>query len=126
MSHAGITRVPQVHNPERTGSQIRTDESTLNTEHNIWDGPASVNLVVRPTSRRPSHFQGCGTQPPLHRIQGQAPSRTSLRRESPSATGALVGPLQGRGNLYRSVQLIRRDRLKKVSRPRAQHPATNW
>src|SRR5664279_2320026 len=59
MSHAGITPVPQVHNPERTGSQIRTDESTLNTEHNIWDGPGSVNLVVRTTSRRPFHFQGC-------------------------------------------------------------------
>jgi hypothetical protein len=31
--------------PSRTGSQIRTDESTLNNEHDIWDGPASVSIV---------------------------------------------------------------------------------
>ena len=55
----GYRAYPRSTTPERTGSQIRTDESTLNTEHNIWDSPASVNLVVRTTSRRPSHFQGC-------------------------------------------------------------------
>ena len=36
---AGSTRR---RHPERTGSQIRTEDSTLNNEHNIWDGLASV------------------------------------------------------------------------------------
>src|SRR5664280_2061049 len=45
VSRWDIGCIPDPH-PERTGSQIRTDESTLNTEHNIWDNPASVNLMA--------------------------------------------------------------------------------
>jgi len=37
-----------------------------------------------------------GRKPLLHRTQGQPPPRTCLRPESPSATGALVGPPQGK------------------------------
>ena len=118
-------RVNPAPHPACSGSQIRTDESTLNNEHNIWDSPASVNLVVRPTSRRLSHFQGSGMRT-LHRLRAGNHVQDMCTTINPFSAGDPACSLQGEGIPYRLVQLIRRDRWKRLLAGEGSAPCPNW